>query len=198
MKTSALFLLSLLAFSACKKEEKILPKTPVTTPVVTSVKPDTTHSTPTVPAVKPDTIPDQGIFKIKLVQDSTNYDEAMFVFNHAANANFDANEDAAYFAGYGAVTLASISNDKKDLAVNKLPYKPGMSIGLDVQAKADGAYFLSISFEKNIPANIQIWVKDTYAKDSLNVSKGNYNFNVTKADTNSFGSRRFKLIIKNK
>jgi hypothetical protein len=98
--------------------------------------------------------------------------------------------------GFGDLSLASMSNDGKKLSINGLPYTQGMSIGLDVEAKDDGAYSLQVSYENKMPANIQIWVKDTYLKDSVNVCKANYNFTVSKADTNSFGSKRFKLIIK--
>jgi hypothetical protein len=194
MRIYTLLLLSLFAFAACKKEAKILPKTtPATTTVVTAVKPDTT---PVAAAAKPDTIPDKAALKIQVVKDGSNYDEAMFVFNHTSKLTYDANIDAAYFAGFGEVSLASISADGQGLAVYNLPYKSGMAIGLDVEAKADGPLYFKISYEKKIPENIQIWVKDTYLKDSVNVCNGNYNFNVTKADTNSFGTKRFKLIIK--
>ncbi len=180
-----LVLLSSILFSlaACQKEEAIAPK----------AKPASSTAAATT---KNDSIPDNAALKVKLIKDSTNYDETALVFDHLSGMNYSDNNDAPYFTGFGQVSLASISPDGRDMAVYRLPYSLGMSIGLNVNTKADGAYQLSISYEKNIPANIQLWVKDTYLKDSLNVCAKNYHFNVTKADTNSFGSKRFKLILR--
>ncbi|MDB5135416.1 MAG: hypothetical protein JWP37_2019 [Mucilaginibacter sp.] len=187
MKTSILLLLTLFSLLACQKESKIQPKvTPITTTTTTTV----------VATTKADTIPDKAAFKIQLFKDTINNDETMFVFNKAAKPGYDANEDAIYFPGNGLESLASIAIDGTDLAISDLPYAPGMSIGLDVKTKADGKFSLIMSYQNKIPANIQIWLKDAYLKDSVNVRTTNYNFNVIKADTNSFGSKRFKLIFK--
>jgi hypothetical protein len=180
-----LILLSSILFSlaACQKEEAIAPKA------------SPASSTASVTSKK-DSIPDDAALKVKLIKDSTNYDETALVFDHLATLNYSDSNDAPYFIGFGLVSLTSVSKDGRDLAIYRLPYSSGMSIGLNVNTKADGAYQLSISYEKNIPANIQVWIKDTYLKDSLNVCTKNYHFNVTKADTNSFGSKRFKLILR--
>jgi hypothetical protein len=175
--------LTLLSLAACKKEAKISPKVEQ---VVTTV----------VVAAKTDTIPDNAQFKIKLGKDGINTDETAFVFDHLSSINYSGNEDAPYFVGFGQVSLASISADGIDLAINSLPYRPGMSIRLDIHTKTDGPYFLKMSYESKIPANIQAWLKDNYLKDSVNVRTGSYNFNVIKVDTNTFGSKRFELILK--
>lgn len=180
MKTSILLLIPLFAFAACQKAALVLPDA---TPVTTS-------------AAIHDTIPDDAVFMIQLVKDSLNYDETMFVFNQTSDMAFEQGEDAAYFQGEGEESLASLSDDGHALAINHLPYKPAMSVKLYLNTKTDGTYFLKMGYEKKIPANIEVWVKDTYLKDSVNVSKGAYNFAVSKADTNSFGSNRFRLIIK--
>ena len=121
----------------------------------------------------------------------------MFIFHKTSTLAFDFNADAAYFAGYGAESLSSISSDGQDLAIYNLPYVHNMAIGLDVNVQKDGAYTFAISYERKIPANIQIWVKDNYTNNSADVSSAKYTFNVIKADTNSFGNKRFQLVIKN-
>jgi hypothetical protein len=63
--------------------------------------------------------------------------------------------------------------------------------------KTSGTYLLKISYERSIPADVEIWIKDTYLRDSVDVRTGNYNFNIDKADTNSFGGKRFRLVLKN-
>ncbi len=190
MKASILLLLTLVFLAACQKDIKILPK-------VTQVTSVATNSTKTN-QVKHDTIPDMAAFKIKLVKDSVNSDETMFLFNHTASLNYDVNVDASYFPGYGAESLASISKDGVDMMSYSLPYKSGMEVDLDVNAKANGSLSLQLSYQRDIPANIQILVKDTYLKDSVDVRTANYNFKVSTADANSFGNKRFKLIIKSK
>jgi hypothetical protein len=188
IKLSALLAFLLLSFSACKKLEDVAPTTPVT-PVVST-------ATNTVTPVKYDTIPDKAIFKLQLVKDSSNYDETMFIFDHKASLNYSGNEDGAYFPGYGEESLASISNDGKDLAINDLPFTQGMAIGLDMNVKTGGAYFFKLSYASKIPATMKIWVKDTYMKDSVDVRSGHYDFTVNKADANSYGSKRFQIILK--
>lgn len=142
------------------------------------------------------TIPDMAAFRIKLIKDSTNSDETMVLFRHTASLAYRADEDAAYLVGFGQVSLANISGDGKALAINELPYKPGMSIGLDVHTNADGTYFLKMSYINNIPGNVRVIVKDALLNDSTDIAKGNYYFNVTKADSNTFGKKRFRLIIR--
>jgi len=184
MKTKVL-LSALVLFSlvACKKAAQILPIPVKTQPIVV--------------AAKPDTIPDKAIFKLKLSKDSINTDETAFIFKSSGKTTYDPMEDAPYFPGNGQVSLASISSDGRDLAINNLPYTPGMSIRLDANTRANGAYSLAISYETQIPTSIHIWLKDIYLKDSLDVSTKSYSFNVNLADTNSFGKNRFKLILKN-
>lgn len=189
MKKLILLSIALLFLAACKKEEKVAPK--AIAPVVTA----TTTTTP-VAATKPDTIPDQAVFMIRLIKDSTNYDETMFVFNHTSSLDFSPAEDAPYFAGNGQESLASFSNDGQGLAVNTLPYQSGMSIALDVNAKTSGAYTLKLSYINKIPSSISVWVKDTYKKDSVDMRNVNCNFKIDKADADSFGSKRFKIILK--
>jgi trimeric autotransporter adhesin len=184
-KLSLLSLLSVVLFSlaACNKAEDILPKV--------SMK-----VTKNIILPKIDTIPDNAMLKIKLCKDSVNADETTFVFNHSASTRFCYDDDALYFTGFGLVSVASISTDGKDMAIYSLPYTPGMSIGLDARTKTDGAYLFKISYKSKMPSGMQVWLKDTYLKDSVDVCKGNYNFNIIKTDTNSFGKRRFKLILK--
>ncbi|HZX58464.1 MAG TPA: hypothetical protein VFE54_07050 [Mucilaginibacter sp.] len=184
MKTPILLLITLLTLAACKKEAMVVPKA---APLKFA----------NVADIKKDTIPEGAAFKIKLVKDDANYDETMFIFHKTSTLAFDFNEDAAYFPGYGAESLSSISSDGQDLAIYNLPYRNNLAIGLDVNMQTDGAYSFVISYERKIPANIQVWVKDNYTNNSFDVSSKNYTFNVVKADTNSFGNKRFKLVIKN-
>ena len=187
MKSSILLLLSLFALAACKKEAVV---TPSPAPLKYA----------NVANIQKDTLPDMAALKVKMVMvnDTTNYDETMFLFQKSASLAYDPDADAQYFAGFGQESLASISSDGIYLAINRLPYTRGMVIGLVANATSDNAFYLQVSYKNKIPANFQVWVKDAYTNDSTNVcTAGKYNFKVLKTDTNSFGSKRFKLVLKN-
>ncbi len=185
MKTLILLLTFLFLFTACKKID-LADTLPAVTPEVANK---------TVVS-EIDTIPNRAMLKIKLCKDSVSADETAFVFNNSASVNFFNAEDAPYFQGYGQVSLASITADGYDLAINTLPYTPGMAVRLDVHTRATGPYMLKISYEIKIPQNLQVWLKDSYLKDSVNICSRNYNFNVAETDTNSFGKKRFSVIFK--
>jgi hypothetical protein len=191
----AFVLISMVVFSltSCKKDAEIAPKAPTST-----LAPLTSKASISMAPVKTskDTIPDGAFFKIQLGKDSINTDETLIEFNHRAGLSLSMNYDAPYFNGFGRVNLASVSGNDVDLAIYNLPYTSGMSISLDAHARTDGAYFLRMSYEKNIPSDVHIFLKDTYLKDSVDVRSVSYNFKITKADTNSFGHNRFKLVIK--
>jgi hypothetical protein len=187
MKTSLILLSSILLLAACKKEEQIVPKATTNQQVTTT----TVATTPVVAA-----IPDTAMVRIRLANtaDATQYDETLFIFNHASTLAYGSN-DAAYFQGFGQVSLSGVTSDNRNVSIYGLPYTAGMSVPLNVNTKADGSYSLGISYESKIPSGTHVWVKDAYLKDSVDVCKGNYSFNVAKADTNSFGSKRFKLVF---
>ena len=172
--------------AACHKEESVRGSTTNTDPI----KP--------VAAAEQDTIPDSGAFKLRLIKDNTNYDETMFVFNHTAQLKYTSSRDAVYFAGNGAESLSSLSADGTPLAIYTVPFINGTTINLHVGSRNDGLFTLQMSYAHKIPKNIRIWLKDTYMKDSINLCSAGFKFQINKIDTNSFGDKRFKLVIRNK
>jgi trimeric autotransporter adhesin len=183
MKKIILLISLLFSLSACKKEETVLQLKAFTTP-------------PLFIATKADTIPDGAMVGIKLVKDSINSDETLLVFDHTSSPNYNPMEDARYLAGMGQVSLASVSADGIDLSINSSKYIYGMSIPLDVHTRVTSAVYLEISREHNIPAVMQIWVKDNYLKDSVNLCTQVYHFVADKTDTSTFGNKRFKVFFK--
>jgi hypothetical protein len=133
-----------------------------------------------------------------LKKDSINTDETAFLFNHLSGLNYSNKVDARYFSGFGQVSLSSVTKDNFNLAIYSLPYCSGMAIGLDVRAKTDGVYDLEMSYASKIPSTMHIWVVDNYLKDSIDVSSNVYKFKISKADTNSWGKKRFKLVLRDK
>ena len=146
--------------------------------------------------VKLDTIPDGAILKVRLQMDSTQIDETLLKFDHDAGIDYSNSRDAVYFQGFGVASLSSVSDDGVPCAIQTLPYLSGNPIRLKVGVKKDGIYLLKISYANNIPQDKNIWLKDAYKQDSLNLRLWNYRFNVFKTDTNTFGARRFTIVIR--
>jgi hypothetical protein len=184
MKNAIYLSVILLFLVACKKDSK------------TSGESSNRITASLLNVTKPDTIPDNAAVKLKLVKDSLNYDETMLCFNHSSSSEYDSKIDAVYFTGFGQESLASLSRDGVALAINNQPYTPNMSIGLDLHVKNSGVYLIKISYQKDIPGDIHLWLKDNYRQDSIEVSHYNYYFDVYNTDTASFGKGRFQLIVR--
>jgi len=136
--------------------------------------------------------------RLQLAEDSVHTDDIYIGFNPDAKTQYVFNEDAAYKKGNGTVSLASISSDNEALAINKQPFpKQSAVIGLEVNTQADGIYSLSMTEIKEIPELFDIWLMDAFKSDSLDMRhNATYTFNVLKSDTNTFGSKRFSLVIR--
>lgn len=136
---------------------------------------------------------------LKLLKDSINVDALVVNFNSSAKQQFDPREDALYRTGSGVVSLSSMSSDNMPLAINAqaFPKLKASIVPLNVNANTDGLYQLNMIAVKNIPALYDIWLKDAYKKDSLDIKHNPiYSFNIYKSDAASFGSTRFSLVIR--
>ncbi|MGZ3833195.1 MAG: T9SS type A sorting domain-containing protein [Mucilaginibacter sp.] len=137
--------------------------------------------------------------RLQLAKDAVNTDDVYIGFNSAASPKYVFNEDAPYKPGTGKVSLSSISTDNVILAINKmaLPNQKQISVPLVVTASTDGVYSLNMTELKGIPQLFDIWLMDSYKKDSLDMRDNKtYSFNILKADTTSYGAKRFSLVIR--
>jgi len=159
----------------------VTPKKPVPTPPV---------------VVQRDTVPDGGAFKVMIQKDSAQVDETMLIYDHTVGTRYLNTQDAVYFPGFGAANLCSLTSDNVTCAIQKLPYLNEYPIGLKVDAKTDGMYILRLSYTSKVPTSIKFWLKDKYLKDSVNIRTGNYAFQVVKADTNTYLSKRFTVVLR--
>ncbi|MDB5125219.1 MAG: Cadherin-like beta sandwich domain protein [Mucilaginibacter sp.] len=139
-----------------------------------------------------------GFLRIVLAKDSVNKDDILIMFNPNTSPAFVFNEDASYFPGYGLVGFSSMSSNGVQLTIDKRPF-PAVStaIPLNVYAAKSDVYMLNLTVVDSIPTNYDIWLMDDYKKDSLDFRHNpTYAFNLNLADTNSFGSNRFSLVIR--
>lgn len=137
--------------------------------------------------------------RLQLAMDSINRDDIYIGFDPNAQTEYVFDEDAQYKQGNGRVSLASISSDNINLAINKEPWPhvKEMVIPLSVNAVTDGTYQLKLTEFTGIPPLYEFWLKDAYKKDSLDISHNtSYAFAILKSDTSSFGNHRFSLVIK--
>jgi hypothetical protein len=136
--------------------------------------------------------------RVLLKKDSLNYEDAIVEFKNSTKPAYDLNEDAKYFRGNNTVSLSTLSSDGVSLAVNKLPFpQTRQIIPINVSVPAAGAsYQLNLTEIKNIPDVYDVWLFDKFKNDSLDIRHNpTYNFNTT-SDTATYGSNRFKLIIR--
>jgi hypothetical protein len=197
MKKSVILslLFAAIYLSSCKKEAmspaiKQSTVTPKTVAVVSSASSNLTHEVVS-PLLK-------GYLKIQLAENAVSTDEVIISFDPTAKAYYVPNEDARTFGGFGAVNLSSLSSDNVMLAINSLPFPTSScNISLVVNAKTDGIYKLLLPDITDIPVIFQVWLKDNYKKDSLDFRDNpSYTFNLSKADTASYGSNRFTLVVR--
>jgi hypothetical protein len=140
------------------------------------------------------------LLRLMLSLDAFDTDDIAIGFLSTATTKYNYNLDAEYLPGINAaVGLSSLSSDNIPLSQNIVPL-PGQSalvIRLDVEATSSGAYTLERTELDSIPAIYDIWLMDKFAKDSINLRETtNYAFNINKADSSSFGTGRFEVVIR--
>jgi hypothetical protein len=148
------------------------------------------------------TVPDTamnitGYVKLSLSNGSSGNNDIVVYFTPKSKPTYVPGEDAPYLPGFGLANFSSTSSDNIALAVNVLPLNSkGDTVRLNVTAKNDGIYSLNLSAINDIPEKFNVWLMDTYQKDSLDMRQNkSYSFNISTADTSSFGKNRFKLVL---
>ncbi|GAC1314644.1 MAG: hypothetical protein NVSMB24_39510 [Mucilaginibacter sp.] len=188
--TNTLFIFSIIGLTSCQKD--------AVTPVIQYARSNKGITT-TSKAFNPYTVNAavSGFIRVVLAKDSINKDDILIMFDPNTHPGFIFNEDARYFPGYGVVGLSSMSGDGVPLTIDKRPFLAiSTAIALNVNATRSDIYTLNLSAINSIPANYDIWLMDAYKKDSVDFRHNpTYAFNLNLADTNSFGSNRFRLVI---
>jgi len=139
------------------------------------------------------------LLRLKLYINQYNYDDIAIGFNSGASFAYDPNEDSKYMPGIDALEgLASYSSDGTALSVNflPLPKQNSEAIRLDVEAASSGNITLKRTELDSIPPIYSLWLVDKYQKDSIDLRvDSNYVFYINKADTATFGSNRFTVVV---
>ncbi|TWR29029.1 T9SS type A sorting domain-containing protein [Mucilaginibacter pallidiroseus] len=137
---------------------------------------------------------------VKMERDSLIADYCGVYFSGSSSANFN-DEDAKDLDGTSSqIYMSSYTADGVRTAVNHMPdYVNGSRVRLYINTSADGIHKLRVEDVRNIDTLYNIWLKDKYKKDSLDIRRyGTYNFNVVRSDTATYGGNRFELVIRRK
>jgi hypothetical protein len=139
------------------------------------------------------------LLRLKLYINQYNYDDIAIGFNSGASFAYNPEEDSKYMPGIDAPEgLASYSSDGVPLSINflSLPKQSPEVIRLDVEAESSGNITLKRTELDSIPSIYSLWLVDKYKKDSINLRvDSNYVFYINKADTATFGSYRFTVVV---
>ena len=138
---------------------------------------------------------------IKLIADSINYNAMVIGFNSASTTKFNAAEDSKFVAGMGnPESIAAISSDSVNAAAKWVPLPKNnvnQVVMLNVNVAATGQYTMQRTDLKQVPALYEIWLMDSYKKDSLDIkNNATYIFDVDLSDTASFGDKRFQIMVR--
>ncbi|GAB2695117.1 hypothetical protein GCM10027037_18470 [Mucilaginibacter koreensis] len=140
--------------------------------------------------------------RLRLEQDTMYNDEVIIRMDEKATDAFNPQQDAEDLGGVGApVALSSLSSDQALLAINWVSAlnKTDKHIKLNASATATGLYALKAPEIVNIPEQYEIWLKDAYKKDSLDLGRyKQYNFNIDRTIPATFASGRFEIVIRKK
>lgn len=189
----AILLITVIFFSCRKSTVKpdAQSSNPTGTVLVNQVGTTTTTATDSMNNVT-------GQLRLQLAKDSINTDNILLNFDPNAQTAYVPGVDAPTLQGFGQVSLSILSSNNVALSIYSLPLTPkGVKISLRVNAQADGVYSLNLKSITSVPKAYDLWLIDGYKNDSLEMRYYNsYAFNIFKADSNSFGANRFKLVIR--
>ena len=135
--------------------------------------------------------------RIKLVQDTTLYNETLLSFKDDGNNSFT-NDDVAYLpAPSQVVFMYSTTPEGAPCVINnmgKLETVP--PIKLYAEGGVTGIYQMKFSGMESIDSYYRIFLTDSFTKDSLEITANpNYTFNINKANAATFGANRFSLVV---
>jgi len=142
-----------------------------------------------------------SFMKLDLITDSINKDEMVIGFNSSSTTKYNPNEDSEFLPGVrSAESIAGISSDSVQTTAKWLPFPNNTScqvLKLYVTVAATGTYTIRRTDLEAIPQIYDLWLKDNYKKDSLDIRNNTtYVFDIDLTDTASYGSNRFEIVVR--
>jgi hypothetical protein len=137
----------------------------------------------------------------KMAQDSVNYDITHLRYLDTYKNEYDEMEDADDLNGPSQnVFFGAITSDNRQVAIASQPLgQQKSSVFLSVNDNYSGTYSIEKINLAGIPDVYDIWLMDHFKNDSLDLRANSvYNFNLDKANPQTFGSSRFEVVIRKK
>ncbi|TWI95898.1 concanavalin A-like lectin/glucanase superfamily protein [Mucilaginibacter frigoritolerans] len=139
--------------------------------------------------------------RLSLSKDTTSKNEVLIGFNQGSTKKYNQREDDLFFPGQSSPQSAWVTSVDSFKVVSKWFTLPKINqpdtANIGVSALTSGQYTLTRTELKAVPAVYDLWLIDTYKKDSLDIkNNSSYIFNIDLNDTASFGKNRFKVIIR--
>jgi hypothetical protein len=140
------------------------------------------------------------LIRLQLIKDSLNLDGVAIVLAKGISPTFDKDKDTEDLGGSGALeSLSVLSSDSVQISIHRhpLPGKNQETVRLLADATASGPYKLKITDLKDLPDLYDVWLKDNFLKDSVNIKTlPEYNFNIDKGNSATFGVDRLQLVVR--
>jgi hypothetical protein len=142
-----------------------------------------------------------NLFRMTLVKDSLNSDEALFYLDNSVKKDDSDESDAAKFFNDDMNFYSKASNGR-NLAINAWPLPLGSdTIALSVFSfdgtdRATGMYSFRLTEMETLDDTLEVYLLDTYRGQTINLKQNNtYSFEINN-DALSAGNDRFKLVFK--
>lgn len=140
------------------------------------------------------------LMRLQLIKDSLNQDGVAIVLVKDVSPAFDKDKDTEDLGGSGALeSLSVLSSDSVQVSINRrpLPGKTDETIRLFADATATGPYQLKLTDLNNLPDLYEVWLKDNFSKDSVNIkAHPEYDFTIDKSNSATFGPDRLQLVLR--
>lgn len=153
--------------------------------------------------MQPQSVADESAeprLRFRLIKDSINMDAIVIALDKDISPLFQKEKDAEDLGGSGAlVSLSVFSADSIKATIHRrpFPHKQQEVIPLFADATASGQYQLKLSDLSDLPDIYEVWLKDRFTKDSLDIKNNRvYSFTFDKSNAASFGKDRFSLILR--
>ncbi|UOE46910.1 LamG domain-containing protein [Mucilaginibacter sp. SMC90] len=138
--------------------------------------------------------------RFRLIKDTLNVDAVVIALDKDISPLFQIEKDAEDLGGSGAlVSLSVFSADSVKATIHRrpFPHKQQEVIPLFADATASGPYQLKLSDLTDLPDIYEVWLKDSFTKDSLDIKNNRlYNFTIDKGNAATFGKDRFSIVLR--
>ncbi|RFZ85934.1 T9SS C-terminal target domain-containing protein [Mucilaginibacter terrenus] len=134
------------------------------------------------------------VIRLQFYKNASVRDELGIVLSSVAKDSLDAG-DAAHLNG-DYLNLTSITPDNQYLTIDKRPFKgTRIIVPLFINVAADSIYTFKKTYLSPVMSNYKVTLYDSLLNNKVEITNIDYSFNVYRAKPETFGGKRFKLII---